>query len=198
MHMMAPFGWDFQEYYVDGETVDDARNKAAQFCVDNNHDALFFLDYDVVIPPQALHILAQHFNNYPDVDVFSGVYCCKSKYPTPLIWKKQGSGVFWDWTPGDVLIDGVTCCGMGCTLIRTALFAKVEKPWFKTIRESNGVEETAKTEDAYFLEKAAAKILIDTSILCGHIDNATGLMYTLPTESLPGRRLRAQMELKNG
>ena len=41
MHMMAPFGWDFQEYYVDGETVDDARNKASHFCTRRNDHGLY-------------------------------------------------------------------------------------------------------------------------------------------------------------
>lgn len=65
-------------------------------------------------------------------DIVAGVCYSKQIPPQPILFKGRGTGSFKDWKVGDILynLDGV---GMGLTLIRTNIFRKIKKPWFKTI-----------------------------------------------------------------
>ncbi len=199
--LIAPFGFNLRELYEDGKEVGEARCSAVAHARELGCEFLFFLDYDVLVPQKALHRLVVDAQNNPDIDVFSGVYCVKMEPPVPLIYKDRfGNGAFWDWTPGDFLVDGIVGCGMGCTLIRLSLFDRLgnseDIPWFKTVHDVHPETETNVfvTEDLWFcrraVEEAGAKIAIDTGILCAHIDPATGVQYVLPENSLPGKRLR--------
>ena len=208
MKLQAPFGMDWTEFRVDGMLVADARNAACQYALDNNFEFVFFLDDDVIVPTGALQQLANKILNYPEVDVMSGVYCSKCDYATPLIYKDDVSHAHWQWTIGEMLIDGIKGFGMGCTLIRTSLLQRMahskDNPWFKTTEKVEVIDDkvinTNETEDFYFLTRARkecnSKLAVDTSILCNHIDKKTGLIYKLPEDSLPFRRWRLQQDAK--
>jgi len=175
--------------------VDDARNQIAQAALDQKCDFIFFLDWDVIPHPQMLHQLVMRALNAPDYDVFSGVYCCRHRdYPAPLVYVGPDFHVSYDWTVGDVLTsreNEVTGFGMGCCLIRCSLLQRIEAPWFQTRIQ---VEGGGETEDLYFLKLAAAAgagLMIDTSLLCWHIDPDTGVASNLPYDSLPIKRWRA-------
>ena len=200
--MIPPFCTGFREICIDGYEVGVARNMAAKRCLETKCDFLFFLDWDVLIPPATLHTLMTHAANYPDHDIFSGLYCCKMNPPHPLIYKAfNGKGVHWAWTKGDLITKGIYGVPMGCALIRTSVFKRLKhtdrNPWFKTTvrldKKSNTVERG--TEDLWFTKRVCEeigkdRIVVDTDLLCEHIDNNTGLRYKLPENSLPWRRLK--------
>jgi SAM-dependent methyltransferase len=98
---------------------------------------------------------------------------------------------------------------MGLTLIRVSLLAKMveaglvhgdgtdqtDEPFFYTGNErhdrNGGSILQVGTEDIYFCHKAkqvGAKILVDTSVLGGHHDKASGTSYGLPWHDGPWRR----------
>jgi hypothetical protein len=178
-----------------GHTIDDARNTAAQAAIDDGCDFLFFLDWDVILHAETLHQLVQRALNYPGHDVFSAVYCCRHRnYPAPLVYFGDDYKLGYNWTVGDVLTSedhDLTGFGCGAMLIRTSLFPKLSKPWFKTTKELSG---NGETEDLYFLRKArlevGAKFVVDTSLLAWHIDPSSGVAYNLPHDSLPIKRWR--------
>ena len=178
-----------------GHTIDDARNTAAQTAIGSGCDYVMMLDWDVCCHPETLHHLVQRLLNYPEYDVASAVYCCRHRnYPAPLVYFGDDFKIGYNWTVGDVLTSeehGLTGFGCGAMLIRTSLFPKLSKPWFKTTKPLSGGGET---EDLYFLKKArqevGAKFLADTSLLPWHIDPATGISYNLPHDSLPIKRWR--------
>jgi predicted SAM-dependent methyltransferase len=189
---------------VDGMGVDEARNQAVQLALKNDPvpEFLFSLDYDVLPAHDAILKLAYRAKCYPDHDIFAGVYCCKSIPSEPLIYQDFGQGAFWDWTVGDVLTTdshGIKGVHMGLTLIRMSLFNRLEhtadKPWFLTREkeakqiEGGGIQYVSGTEDLWFckraLEEADAKILVDTSVLAGHINHQTGQIFGLPNDSPP-------------
>lgn len=203
MALMSPFGWNWIELACHGLSIDAARTYAVQHCIEHKVPYLFFLDDDVIPPAFALHQLCQRMLNNPDVDFCSGVYCCKSAYPTPLIYVENGgNGVHWDWTLGDVLIDGITGCGFGCCLVRVSAFERMpnteEQPWFRTTYEQTPGSTKRETEDMYAMCRArkelGSKILIDTNILCKHQDKVSGLCYSLPPDCLPMKRYEAIQE----
>ena len=183
-----------------GHTIDDARNQAAQTAIDSECDWLMFVDWDVILHPETLHHLVQRLLNHPDYDVASACYCCRARnYPAPLVYFGEQFKIGLNWTVGDVLTSeehDLTGFGCGAMLIRTSLFPRLSKPWFKTTKELNG---NGETEDLFFLRKArlevGAKFLMDTALLPWHQDPATGIMYNLPHDSLPIRRWRERAGL---
>lgn len=174
-------------YSPDGLEVGEARNQIVEQALRDGVKWLFFLDYDVAPPANALVKLLSHKR-----PITAGVYFLKQVPSYPLIWIKGWDYAYEDWDIGDlVLADGV---GMGCTLIDTDVFRKIKAPWFKTV--PNYSPKTAgllpgMTEDIYFCEKARAagyEILVDTSIQALHVDADTGLMYgAVPSPNNPGK-----------
>ena len=195
MNLVCPMGHSLQEIYVDGMEVGQARCFAVNQARRARVKYLFFLDWDVIPPQDVLNYLVYHLENNPEVDVASGMYCGKWLPPYPMFWKDWSGGVCFDWAVTEVQ-EKVVGIPMGCALIRMTVFDRLshdeEKPWFKTTNESTPTHVKRETEDMWFLHRAQeecqAKILIDTTILCGHIDPKTGLVYTLPRDSLPVRR----------
>jgi predicted SAM-dependent methyltransferase len=208
--LVTPTGNNIAEIYVDGTSVDDARNKAAQEAVDSNMKYLFFIDYDTIPTPDSLCRLVYHLDNNPEYDIAAGLYCTKSSPPWPLLWREWGNGVSWDFTLGEVLLDNVVGVPMGCTLLRVSLFERLphseENPWFRTVAGPKELDNgrmipESGTEDLWLcqrLEKEIhGKILMDTGILCDHIHNDTGLRYTLPDDCLPRKRAKEHLDKRN-
>lgn len=195
-----------------GKEVGEARDSAARRCLKHTPrpEYLFFLDDDVVPSSDAFLKLFARAKWTPDVDVFCGVYTVKGgPFPDPLIYAGDGAGPFWDWAIGDVLTTdshGITSCHMGLTLIRVSLFERLiaaglvdaedggPEPFFKTVSETDNRGRSKQgTEDMYFchkVQKAGGKILVDTSVLAGHVDKNTGSIYGLHPDSPPVQRAK--------
>lgn len=199
------------ELAADGMEVGVARNSAVQRILEapTKPEFLFFIDYDVLLPHDALTKLLYRARHFPDYDILCGVYCSKSALPEPLIYKGEGGGPFWDWSMGDLVFD-LTSCHMGLTLIRTSLFERMthteELPWFLT-RNDRGIVNgkmvsNRGTEDIHFCKRAreevGAKIMADTSVLAGHMDMSSGTVYGLPNDSMPVRRAKWRNMGKEG
>lgn len=204
MNMVVPMGHNLAEIRADGYETGEARNLAVKKAKEAGIRYLFFLDWDVLIPPMTLVRLVYLLENNPDFDVAAGLYCIKHDPAEPMVWREWGNGVSWDWTWGDVLTD-VVGTGTGCMLIRMSLFDRIDGekiPWFKTVRDyvedGDNVYQRSMTDDLWFTKRAVdevgAKIMLDTGILCGHMDNETGVVYTLPDDCLPMRRYRQKKE----
>lgn len=185
---------------ADGMEVGEARNTAVKLVMQQKvrPEFLAFLDYDVLPSYDCFTKLLYRARHFPQHDIFAGVYCCKSSPAEPLIYKGNGHGAFWDWKVGDLITDGVTGVHMGLTLIRTSLFERMgwdnpDKPLFLTINEKklgpDGLQTFRGTEDLYFCDRAVkevvARILVDTSVLAGHICHSTGKIFGLPLDSKP-------------
>lgn len=201
----TPTNYNSMEINIHGKEIGDARNYAVQRCLEHNPKPkyLFFLDYDVIPSADCLQKLVYRAEHHPECDIFAGVYCAKMPVPEPLIYAGDGVGPFWDWAIGDILTTdthGITGVHMGLTLIRLSLFDRTpwdeKEPWFYTANETQHTDKGLKTrrgtEDLWFCRKAVqeanAKILVDTSVLAGHICNQTRIKYGLPPDSAPVKR----------
>lgn len=196
------------EFFADGMEIGAARDGVVRRCLEHKPqpEFVFFLDDDVLPDYDALTKLYAHAKWRPNHDIFCGVYCCKYQSPAdPLIYAGDGNGGFWDWAIGDILTTethGITSCHMGLTLIRTSLFQRMLsfgiEPFFKTTEDTkervNGTLRSWQgTEDIWFCSQAAkvgAKILVDTSVLAGHIDKQRGVTYGLHPDSPPVTRAK--------
>jgi predicted SAM-dependent methyltransferase len=192
--LAPPINYNTTISIVYGKPVDEARNQLAEEALKLNARYLFFLGDDVVPPLHTLRQLIFRVEQNESIGVCGGVYCSKSNPPAPLVFRGNGIGSYWDWKAGEFF--EVSGLGMDCTLIRTEVFSKISKPWFKTIDsdqfQKGRNEANMWTEDLYFCSKVLKetnfKVFCDASILCKHIDIYSGKEYFLPSESLPMRR----------
>lgn len=196
----CPINYNANTMVIYGHPVDEARNVIAEEAIKQNAKYLFFLGDDVVVPAHALKSLIFHLEQHPEIGVVGGVYCSKCIPSAPLVFKELGTGSYWDWRVGEFF--EVAGLGMDCTLIRTELFKKVSKPWFKTIDSDkflDGVNHADSwTEDLYFLKKVAEetdyKVYCDGSVICDHHDGNTA--YKLPIDSIPMGRMPVEKKKK--
>lgn len=147
-----------------------ARNKAVEAAIKADCTHIFFLDHDVLLPPETLTVLAAH-----DAPIACGLYYVKTKPPEPLMVRDEV--VPTDWTHGDLVEVDVT--GLGCALIDLAVFDKIDQPWFET--------GTKYTEDSYFYRRLAKatgiRPLVDTGLCCAHKSLETGDLYFFDQET---------------
>lgn len=191
-----------------GLPVADARNVMAYWCLKNNIEYLFFRDDDTICPPDSINKLFTLLRDMQDqgkpVACIGGNYMSKQMPPHSLILIDGHLGGYENWEPGDIVGGEKTAIGMGCTLIPTAVLAKMEPPWFKTVdsldpnaqvfnplaggivKTGNDIQDVAPgcvrmTEDVYFCRKASrygfTQVWCDTSIQCVHVDINTGRKY---------------------
>ena len=163
-------------YSPDSMEVGEARNEIVRMALQDGVKWLFFMDYDVAPPPNALVKLLSL-----NKKITAGVYHSKSVPSYPLIFVKGWKYAFEDYEIGDLIsVDGI---GMGCTLISMDVFGKIDPPWFKTVpgysRNSSAILPHM-TEDIYACEKfkkAGFEIIVDTSVQAQHVDWNTGMIY---------------------
>lgn len=160
---------------VTGLPFDHARNSAVQHMLNLGlPDWIFFLDSDVVPPPDTILRLMAH--NQP---IVSGIYCRRSNpVAIPVMIKDK------QWVtqyPENTLFE-VDLVGAGCLLIHKSVFSRLPRqdrpghPWFDWRVNLQGIQgvdvDSCLSEDFTFCHHARKhgyKILIDTSIMCRHI-----------------------------
>ncbi|MHA2265141.1 MAG: hypothetical protein ACXAEN_22330 [Candidatus Thorarchaeota archaeon] len=98
--------------------VADARNIIVQQCLQNEYEWLFFIDHDVLLPPDTILKMNERMID-GKVPVWSGLYFTKSRPSEPLAYRGRGTGYYGDWYFGDeVWVDGIP---MGCTMIHSSI-----------------------------------------------------------------------------
>lgn len=170
--------------YVRGYDCATARNKIAQTALDKGVDYVLSVDNDVVLPKDALQNLFDDvkevclgFYAHRDTDnIYRGRTCvCKlyddngvkhynypleSEYTAEEFRKMREAGEY------KVQVHGG---GMGCSLIKTDVFRRVQYPWYDWVNyKSRGML----SEDLYFCEecrKHNIPIYADTRVVCGHM-----------------------------
>lgn len=127
----------------------------------------FFLDDDVIVPPDAILRLMAHKK-----PIVSGLYYRRNNPICPVMLKNLPTGGR-QWitefkTPDLMEVDFV---GAGCLLIHKSVLTSMAQPWFEWNVDKDLPQEKRMSEDFSFCEKARQhghKILVDTSILCVH------------------------------
>lgn len=155
--------------FVKGYGCAQARNKCAKEALDYNFDYLMFVDSDVILPSDCLLNMLEY-----DADIVMGIYPRRNTQTGQTEIFLTGYENFTDENnlntrniPSETRID-IKGGGMGCALIKTELFKKLQYPWFKYVEYESG---DTLSEDNYFCWKASeigAKIQCDTRIRCWH------------------------------
>lgn len=155
---------------LQGMPFDSARNAACQRVLEGGYKYLFFLDSDVLTPPDTILRLIAH-----GLPIVSGLYYRRQPPLIPVMLK--GKQWITEWNPPNSRIE-VDMCGAGCLLIRRDVLEKVPPPWFNWQLDKEGTDKLS--EDFAFCMKAKAHgftVHVDTSIVCRHIGYS---------ESVPG------------
>jgi predicted SAM-dependent methyltransferase len=167
--------------------IADARNEIVEFALSQNAQYIFWLDDDVVAPPNAFLRL---YNQQKDI--INGVYWSKSNPPMPLLFRGHLKGPYWDWHAGDLI--EIDAAGNGLTLVKTDVYRKMQKeiggPWYSVDYHSfvgvDGETPVANTEDLYFYwkaKKAGYKVWADTSIQALHYEKNAKILYGIPSNA---------------
>ncbi len=156
-----------------GMPYDHARNAAAMNAIESGCEYLFFLDSDVIPPPDAVPRLIARRQL-----IISGIYARRSppvSYPVMM-----RNGQFVTNYPPNAVID-VDVVGCGCCLIHRSVLEKlppirpdIGKHWFSwQVDQKDFVEPHMATSEDYtfnhWCRKHGIPISVDTSIVCKHI-----------------------------
>lgn len=152
---------------LSGMPFDHARNTGCQKVLELGYSWLFFIDDDVIAPPDAIIKLMSH-----KLPIVSGLYYRRNNPICPVMLKETDKGRTWitEFKAPDLI--EVDYVGSGAMLIHRSVLEKVPQPWFdwRCDREDLPAHERM-SEDFAFCQKARQngyKIFVDTGIQCKH------------------------------
>lgn len=170
-HMAQETDHDVDFEFVKGYDCAKARNEIVLKARD--HDYVLMIDSDVIVPADALDLLIEG-----EPDVCLGLYPVKNTVKGEAEIFKLGGKDFTDrYTYEEIdrrrALTGagrieVKGGGMGCALIRVAVFDRLQFPWFKYVTHPDG---RILSEDLWFcghLGLAGLKVYADLRVRCGH------------------------------
>lgn len=166
--------------YVRGYDVSTARNMIAQMSVSCGADYVLMVDNDIVLPKTVIRdmlddprdVCLGYYAHRDEDNIYRGRtsicklgwfnYPLESEYTGKELEDLRESGQY------KVQIHGG---GMGCAMISTKVFRRLEYPWYAWINHTDE-NRSMLSEDLYFCEQcrmADIPIFTDTRAGCGHI-----------------------------
>jgi glycosyltransferase involved in cell wall biosynthesis len=155
-------------HFLSGMPFDHARNTACDSALKGNFQWLFFLDDDVLLPPDTIPKLMSR-----NADIVSGLYYRRSPpiAPVALIDTKPRPTFIGSFNAGDCF--EVDLVGAGCLLIHRRVLEAMKWPWFDWKLDRFDIPEQERcSEDFHFCREAKKKgfkVWIDTSVQCQHV-----------------------------
>jgi len=147
-----------------GLSLTTQRTKLVQEALKGSAEYLFFLDDDVIGPPNLLTALLSY-----ELPIACGLYWAKKRIEERGLaaWMKVHENEYTSIDPNqDGQLIQVDVTGLGCALIHRSIFEKISEPFFEWLPD--GV-----SEDFYFFEKVSREMgikpMIDMKLKCDHI-----------------------------
>ena len=158
--------------FVVGSLVYSARNNLAKTAVDLGADWVFWLDSDMVFPPDTLLRMLKTCKE-KDIDFLTGVYFRRVAPFTPVLFKEMSDDGHeaeeFKEIPKDELFE-VRACGFGCVLMKTNVIVDVFSTHMNMFTPIEG-----SGEDISFCIRARQcgyKVIADPTIPLGHVGHA--------------------------
>jgi SAM-dependent methyltransferase len=195
---LATIAWPMNCRYAlapaKGLPREQARTELAARAIAHKAQYLAMLDDDVQPPTDWIQALVRELDSRPEYDVICGIV--PSANHEPMVFAEPAGGPYWRWKQGDIF--EIAECATACILIRTSLFARIPKPWFRDLNTTDEAIEAgmqvmfeqdrgSMTDDIYFCTKArqaGAKLLAHGGVLPIHW-NREGGYAELPPDSYP-------------
>lgn len=161
--------YELQFIFADKGGIADMRNAIANAAVDQGFDAILWLDSDMTFPSFTAWKLLSHLVLDPSIEAVSGLYTHKTPPYMPHIYAKfdeeeKKYRIASSYSLKDPMnVDGA---GFGCLLMRTSVFARVQRPYFTMVME-DGIMRVG--EDLGFCTQAKMRMVLDPSVNCGHL-----------------------------
>lgn len=176
---------------VAGMPYDMARNVICMKALEGGFTSVFFLDSDVIPPPDTIPRLLAH-----RLPIVSGMYCRRSP-PHGLPVMIRNGQWFTDFVVGQMV--EVDMVGAGCLLIQREVLEKMQpqrpqagKHWFDWKVDARSVlpDGQALSEDFSFCvevrRQLGVRVMVDTSIQCRHVGLAQATLGQMtPCEATP-------------
>jgi len=157
--------YEFFPLTIYNQFVYDARNKAVETAQSAGCDYIFFIDADMIVPPDTFERLVAH-----DKECVGCLAFKRAAPYLPLVYRLEETtedgryrfGIRDDWPKNE--LTKVDAIGGACFLVKTSVFDKLERPYFY-IKENTG-------EDIWFsilmIEKEIP-MYVDTGAPVGHL-----------------------------
>jgi len=170
----------FEALHVRMAHLDWMRTYLVSAALDRDFTHIFFSDADMVYPPDTLIKLMSETG----YDMISGLACRRTPPHIPIYlqqsYKEESDGtktplrfvydVGWEHVPPDGGVHEVDALGFSGTLVKTDVFRKIEKPWFRfDVQADDG---RTVSEDIYFCtlaKEAGFKMAVHTGVVYGHL-----------------------------
>jgi len=162
---------------VFGNFVPAQRELIAQDAIDGDYDYLFFLDDDIVFPPNTLASLLETMERDPATAVVGGLYYSRDSIRPMAVADWNGDDTTTAAIPpftarSTDVVDGI---GFGCALLRVSVLRTLEAPYFPVHIH---IERSARRvrlcdEDYRYCERvrsAGFAVRLDARIRCSHFD----------------------------
>ncbi len=148
------------------QRITSGREKTREMFLSGKWQYLFFVDSDIIIPPDALERLLSH-----EADIISGVCLCRINlggkmeiHPALYDFAGKGQGRLMDIeeVAGDELQE-IDVCGFGCCLVKRIVVERVPLRYYE---KSAAGEDVAFNVDAH---KFGFRTFVDKSVKCRHV-----------------------------
>jgi GT2 family glycosyltransferase len=164
-----------------GNFIPAQRELIARDAIDGTYDYLFFLDDDIVFPPNTLASLIETMEGDPATAVVGGLYYSRDSIRPMAVS---------DWNPNDTSsaaipafstasTDPVDGIGFGCALLRVSALRGLTAPYFPVhIYIERATRRVRLCDEDYRycarIRAAGHRIRLDARIRCTHFDRESG------------------------
>jgi len=165
--LRVPIGIELKREFITGYSCCQSRNKASCKALDENYDAILFVDSDQILPQETLEKLLAI--NAPFAASWSMMATADQRTNISIYNPEKK---FYDFmlqkdVPANKLIK-VDAIGFAAVLIKTDVLKQMKYPYFKYVEYEN---RTTLSEDLYFcdiMRKSNIDMICDTSLRVWH------------------------------
>lgn len=157
---MKPVG-EIRTLILSGSLIFEARERLADFAIQNDYDHVLWLDSDIMFPSTMMIDMAAH-----DKDIITGIIAARRAPFYPCIYRSEGKKLNPVTEYGDKLVR-VDSCGFGAVLLKTEVLQKMFDEFHTCFQPILGYG-----EDLSFCvraKKLGYEIYADPNIDIGHI-----------------------------
>jgi hypothetical protein len=175
---------NIERMIVTGNFVPGQRELIARRALAENFTYLLMMDDDMVVPPNAVELLAQTLATQPQAALAGAVYYSRDgKRPMAVSrWRAEDTtdAVVPAFTRDKASeVDGI---GFGCVLLRCSALRALDAPYFGTqiVLEAAHNHVRVCNEDYLLCErlrKAGFEIYLDGRVRCGHYDREQAVIF---------------------
>jgi GT2 family glycosyltransferase len=146
-----------------------ARNVAAKDALAGGFDYIFFVDSDMILPPDALTRLLKIGADFATGWALSAVGGTAASIACYDAEKRFMYGMAAEWVTGHTEPFEVDGSGLSCTLIKTDVFKEMEYPYFRYIEYASGDVLSEDFGLCLALRDKGIKRICDPALKAGHI-----------------------------